>query len=255
MTIDDTKTYIPPLGSLTMPAILPDSAALMSSPPAVPISAGTSVGPLGTTDFSKMSVSNILPNLLSNMPIPQLTMPKLPMPDFSKFSFIPMNFNFSTSQYNFGTSYTDNFTRTTGTYLNLTSCGGSIKIDGYNSSKGLKLAQAALRKSNGKTHGGGNCATKVRESLQETGLYTGHTRSAADYIGVLNKPNSHFKQISTAGINIANLPAGCILVYGRGVGGYSSEHGHIEITTGDGRAASDFVQVENKKPTAIFVPV
>lgn len=252
MTINEVKMNIPSLGSLTVPALSVD-ANLPSAPPiSVPIgSAGTS---LASVDFSRMSVSDILPTLLSNIPVPQLTMPAFPMPNFSNF-IMPMNFNFSVPQYNFGTSYTDNFTRTTGSYLSVSNAGGKMSIAGYNSSKGIKLANAALKKTNGKTKGSGICATKVREALQETGLYTGHTRSAADYIGILNKPNSHFKQISTAGVNIANLPAGCILVYGRRVGGYSSEHGHIEVTVGDGRAASDFVQVENKKPTAIFVPV
>ena len=68
--------------------------------------------------------------------------------------------------------------------------------------------------------------------------------------------NKNFKEISTSKIDVKDLPAGCVLVYNRGSQGYSSEYGHTEITTGDGRAVSDGITKHLfKKPDAIFVPV
>ena len=255
MTIDETKMNIQPFGSFTAPAILPDSAALMSSPPAVPISAGTSVGPLGSMDFTKMSVSNILPNLLSNMPVPQLSMPAFTMPDFSNFSFIPMNFNFSTPQYNFGTSYTDNFTRTTGSYLNYSNFGnGTIKIDGYNASKGTKLARIADQRLNHASKNIKQCAQSVREDLQAAGLFNGMKGHGYQYINILRQ-NSNFKEIPVQNENWKHLPAGCIVVYDKGVGGHSKTYGDVGIITEDGQQTSFYKTSNIAKPTAIFVPV
>jgi hypothetical protein len=70
------------------------------------------------------------------------------------------------------------------------------------------------------------------------------------------KSNRNFKEISTEGIDVAKLPAGCILVYGRGEQGYDEDAGHTEITTGDGRAVSDGITKNlYKKPSNIFIPV
>ena len=71
---------------------------------------------------------------------------------------------------------------------------------------------------------------------------------------VLGK-NKNFKQISAEGIDLKKLPAGCVLVYERGVSGYSSEYGHVEITLGDGTAVSGG-RTRNIRPGAkVFVPV
>ena len=70
------------------------------------------------------------------------------------------------------------------------------------------------------------------------------------------RKNKNFKEISPSKVNVEDLPAGCVIVYNKGVQGYSPEYGHTEITTGDGRAVSDGItQNLHKTPSAIFVPV
>ena len=67
--------------------------------------------------------------------------------------------------------------------------------------------------------------------------------------------NKNFKEINPNGVDLKKLPAGCVLVYGKGVAGYSKKYGHTEITTGNGKAVSDGVtQNLHRKPTAIFMP-
>ena len=52
-----------------------------------------------------------------------------------------------------------------------------------------------------------------------------------------------------------DLPAGCVLVYEKGVAGYSSQYGHIEITDGNGNAYSDG-KTRNIRPGAkVYIPV
>ena len=69
------------------------------------------------------------------------------------------------------------------------------------------------------------------------------------------KNNKNFKQISPEGVDLKKLPAGCVLVFGRGKSGYSSSYGHTEITTGTGKAVSDGITNNLRKPSAIFIPV
>ena len=70
------------------------------------------------------------------------------------------------------------------------------------------------------------------------------------------RKNKKFKEISPSEVNVEDLPAGCILVYNKGVQGYSPKYGHTEITTGDGRAVSDGITNNlYKTPSSIFVPV
>ena len=67
--------------------------------------------------------------------------------------------------------------------------------------------------------------------------------------------NKNFKQISASGVDVTKLPAGCVLVYGKGVSGYNKDYGHTEITTGDGRGVSQAITYNVRKPSAIFIPV
>ena len=67
--------------------------------------------------------------------------------------------------------------------------------------------------------------------------------------------NSNFKEISVNGVNVKELPAGCVLVFEKGAQGYSKEYGHVEITIGDGRGVSDGITQNLKTPSAIFIPV
>ncbi len=127
-----------------------------------------------------------------------------------------------------------------------------LKSVGYSEEKGSRLAQEALSHATGFSS---NCGAYVRRALERAHLDNGkRTGSAADFGDVLLK-QKNFKEISTAGLDLSSLPAGCVLVYGRGVSGYDSEHGHVEITLGDGRAASDGITNHIRKGARVFVPV
>lgn len=122
----------------------------------------------------------------------------------------------------------------------------------YSSAKGQKLAKDMANHSVGFT---GHCSRYVREGLQRTGLYNEHTASAYQMGGTLAK-NKNFQEVSPNSVNLKNLPAGCILVYDKGAAGYSSIHGHIEVTLGDGTACSDgrTRNVRSTNNMRIFVP-
>lgn len=122
----------------------------------------------------------------------------------------------------------------------------------YSSAKGQKLAKDMANHSVGFT---GHCSRYVREGLQRTGLYNGHTASAYQMGGTLAK-NKNFQEVSPNSVNLKDLPAGCILVYDKGAAGYNSTHGHIEVTLGDGTACSDgrTRNVRRTNNMRIFVP-
>lgn len=127
-----------------------------------------------------------------------------------------------------------------------------LKSVGYSEDKGRRLAEEALSHATGFS---GNCGVYVRRALERSHLANGkRTGSAADFGDVLLK-QKNFKEISTNGLDLSSLPAGCVLVYGRGVSGYSDKDGHVEITIGDGRAASDGITKNIRKGARVFVPV
>ncbi len=123
---------------------------------------------------------------------------------------------------------------------------------GYNAAAGSRLANYAMNHRVGFT---GYCARYVKNAIEATGLGRYENGHAYQMASILRR-NKNFKEISPNSVNVNNFPAGCILVYGRGVSGYSSQWGHVEITTGDGRAVSDGVTDNlRNRPTAIFMPV
>lgn len=123
---------------------------------------------------------------------------------------------------------------------------------GYNAAAGSRLASYAMNHRVGFT---GYCARYVKNAIAATGLGRYVNGDAYQMVSILRQ-NRNFREISPTSVNVNNLPAGCILVYGRGVQGYSSQYGHVEITTGDGRAVSDGVTNNlRNRPTAIFMPV
>lgn len=127
----------------------------------------------------------------------------------------------------------------------------NASLTDYNSSKGKKLAEIALKNSTGWS---GYCAKFVKKAIKEADLgnyVSGHAYQMTDIL----KNNSNFKQISPDHIDVKDLPAGCILVFNRGEKGYSEQYGHVEITTNDGRGVSDGISKELKQPNAIFIPV
>ena len=123
---------------------------------------------------------------------------------------------------------------------------------GYCASSGLRLARTAMSRAVGFV---GYCARYVKNAIASCGLGFYVSGNAHDMIGILRN-NRNFREIPARGVNPKTLPAGCVLVYERGVAGYSSRYGHTEITTGDGRAVSDGITTNIRgNVTAIFVPV
>jgi len=123
---------------------------------------------------------------------------------------------------------------------------------GYCANAGLKLAQQAVNSVVGFI---GKCARYVKNAISRAGMGKYESGNACDMVSIMRR-NKKFKEISPNGVNLKTLPAGCVLVYSRGVAGYSSKYGHTEITTGKGTAVSDGVTRNlHRKPTAIFMPI
>lgn len=136
--------------------------------------------------------------------------------------------------------------------LNVTKVNIGLNLDGYDANAGKRLANIALNNSTGWT---GYCAKSVKKAISQANLGT-YQRGHAYQMSSILRNNSNFKEISADTVNVKDLPAGCVLVYGKGKEGYSSDYGHTEITTGDGRAVSDGITKNlHKKPSAIFMPV
>lgn len=206
------------------------------------------------------------------MPQPTIDLSKM----FSWENMFNQNVNFNQNNFSWNTNFsnlssTDTFTRATTPISKPTIRynTSSLKLDNYNESFGKKLAETALEytsykcdrssktviksKKKSSYDWDGLCATYVKMAIRDSGggsYVNGHAYQMTD---ILSK-NKKFKRIST-NVDLKSLPAGCILVYGKGVENYSNEYGHVEITLGDGRAASDAITKNlHKKPSAIFMP-
>mgnify|MGYP000124486137 CR=1 FL=1 len=126
-----------------------------------------------------------------------------------------------------------------------------LKNVGYNPSKGQKLANIAKQNATGFK---GLCATYVKKDIEKAGLGKyeyGHAFQCADIL----RRNPNFKEISTKGLDLSSLPAGCVLVYGKKVAKYNPKYGHIEITDGNGNAYSDGKTGRIRPGAKVFVPV
>lgn len=138
----------------------------------------------------------------------------------------------------------------------------------YSSSKGHKLSNYVGSRA-GKFIG--MCSNRVANGLQGTRLGNERMPSACQMDDALrwdisSGKNDNYREIKiTSKEDLDNLPAGCILVYEAGArwGNGSKEHynnkdGHIEVTLGNGTAASDGI-TRNIKYTpgqmSVFVPV
>lgn len=107
----------------------------------------------------------------------------------------------------------------------------------YDSNMGNKLAETASQHQSG---GVGLCLKYVREDLEKLGITSsGLGASACESADKLVK-NNRFSQVSVAKSDLANLPAGCLVIFDRGdSSGLSSMYGHILITDGKGNGISD----------------
>lgn len=123
---------------------------------------------------------------------------------------------------------------------------------GYCAEAGVKLAKTALNSAVGFI---GYCARYVKNAIAKCGLGKYVSGDAHNLVSVMRK-NKKFKEINVSGVNVKKLPAGTVVVYGKGVSGYSSKYGHVEIATGDGRCVSDGItRNPRSNPTAIFIPI
>ncbi len=133
-----------------------------------------------------------------------------------------------------------------------TNSDGSITIDGYNAQAGQKLADIALKNADSFHN---HCAGHVETDIEEAGLGQRTDVDAYQMFNTMDN-NPNFKPLETTNVDVSKLPAGCVPVYDKGVSGYSSDYGHVEITLGDGRAASDGITNNMRQnPTAIYAPV
>lgn len=125
-------------------------------------------------------------------------------------------------------------------------------MNDYNSEKGNRLANDIKKYAKGSKS---QCAGYVSDALERTGLSDGMSRGDAYQLSSLLRKNRNFMEVSPSDTNWKNLPAGCILCYDKCSQGYSCNWGHIEVSLGDGTAASDFINKNIKKPDTIFIPV
>ena len=124
---------------------------------------------------------------------------------------------------------------------------------GYNAEKGERLAREARKGAAGRFKG--KCATYVKKAVENANLgeykYNVHGKDMARVYG----QNKNFKKISAKGINVKDLPAGCILCYDAGKSGHHKVYGHTGITQGNGTEISDGITRNPKEASYILVPV
>ena len=121
---------------------------------------------------------------------------------------------------------------------------------GYDITKGLKLAKIAKKNATGFI---GYCARVAKSDIQEANLGKYEYGHATDCDRILDK-NPNFKRVDIS-LNELKKTPGIVLVYKKGVAGYSEKHGHIEITGGDGNAYSDGVTRHIRPGYIAFAPV
>jgi len=127
--------------------------------------------------------------------------------------------------------------------------------DVYNPDLANKLANIA-EKNAYRTNTIGRCAGGTNDALEKAGLANGETRVASAYQADAKLRNhKNFKQVAVSREDLSKLPAGCVIVWQASPG---RPHGHIAVTLGEGREASDHVQnIKTDRPAAfsVFVPV
>jgi len=139
--------------------------------------------------------------------------------------------------------------------------GGSSGGDTYDATLGSQLAAAA--KSGSAGYSMSACYEYVWRALRSVIGYQIESlpipATSAYQFGewVIANPSTaraelHLARTSTPA---SSAPRGSVIVWPRGVCGYSSAHGHIEIAQGDGTACSDFCGVIAGCTAQVFMPV
>lgn len=131
--------------------------------------------------------------------------------------------------------------------------------DVYNPKLGNNLANIAYKNAStmNTRH---KCLKGAREILNQADLVDGKMGASAYQAAAVLERNKNFKEVSVSREDLRNLPAGCVLVWDRNyVGSKTSDiHGHIAITLGDGKEASDHVSDKTyllNSRHRVFVPV
>lgn len=123
-----------------------------------------------------------------------------------------------------------------------------------NSATGNQLAQAAsgIASSRNTT---GRCYAGVADALAKVGVNVSGASAymAADQLAKSGK----FKEIKVSPDQLKSLPAGAVVVWGKT---NVSPHGHISVSLGDGREASDHIQnqmtsLRGHTNCRVFVPI
>ena len=123
--------------------------------------------------------------------------------------------------------------------------------NGYSSDKGNRIADEAYREASSRgTYGW--CYNAVADAVERiTGrfLWGSHAYQAADQFA----SSLHFYEVW--GANLQSLPSGAVVVWGKG----TSRSGHISVSLGDGREASDHIAQQmtyhyGGAPARIFYP-
>lgn len=207
-----------------------------------------------------MSLVNFNTNTQYNFQLPKSNIsttnsdftPTLNYYNFSAGNNVFTLFNNKFANQNKQTNTNTNNNSTTKTIdTNTNKASTSLEQVGYDANKGEKLAYTASKNAVGFTK---HCATYVKNAIQSSGLGAYEYGDAYECANILER-NKNFKEISTNGLDLSTLPAGCVLVYDKGVAGYSSKYGHTEITLGNGQAVSDGVTNNIRQGARVFVPV
>lgn len=102
------------------------------------------------------------------------------------------------------------------------------------------------------------CSRGVRQSLEKAGIANGFRANSAYEGADLLRSNKNFKEVAVEKDDLTKLPAGCVIVwdpYSDSKGNYHKD-GHIAVTLGDGKEASDRVNPIRLRNTdySVFVP-
>ncbi len=141
------------------------------------------------------------------------------------------------------------------------SSSGGTTDNAYNATLGDKLATAAWNGSAG--YSMGRCYSYVWQALRNVlgsqieSLPIPATSAYQFGDWVINNPataKSRLRLVRTY-TPAASAPRGSVIVWPRGVCGYNSVHGHIEIAQGNGTACSDFCGNIRSCTAQVFMPV
>lgn len=133
-----------------------------------------------------------------------------------------------------------------------------IITDYYDEDKGEMIADIAENMAKD-MNSDGWCATGVKKALVKAGIMEKYIKGDAYTVAGMLEGNDNFEEIYDVDKDdLADLPAGTVVVWGRSK---DKKNGHVSISLGDGREASDKVrnQITDKNnkfsSCRVFIPV